>query len=729
MRTILCAGVAFAAISIPTTVDAQSETEADGSEESVSIVVTARKRDEELIDVPASVTALGNEQIRQLVLDGVEDYIRQIPSATLVNAGPEYLNDISLRGQGGGRIGFSETATGLYRNGLYIAGGGFGGRSLSRLDLYDVERVEVLRGPQGALYGRNSIGGAINVITQRPVHDWEGEASFAYWDIDRIVADATLNIPVDDNLAARFGGFYYDQWGGNITNTVTGNTVDQREYYGGRAQLLFEPDSSARGNFILEYYNATAPGFANLGYRATGTDGAVLDPSPFERVLSAETPTRIEQLTAAFQFEADLGEGTLHAGVRHSTRDGERLDGDFDHFIGFQGRVFGGTAVELFASQTEDFDQYGGEIYYASGDGGPFTWLLGGEFQTFTSDVSTVIDGTAPVPGLRRLLREDTTRDELSSLAVFGAFDWEVSESVSIGVEARVQSDSKTFNFDRSRSQADSLSTPISASFSERWTEFIPTATIQFRPADNHRLYIRAARGYRPGGFNQGVPGDIPGAEALIPYDPETATSAEIGWKGEFFGGALRTDLSLYYTATDDVQAVTQASDTVTQFILQNAGDSDIYGVEFELSGRFQLGPGRLRLTAGFSANDGEFADGTSVILGGVATDVAGNRVNRTRDYVINASVNYSVPLSDSVELFSSTSMQTEGGGYENISNTRELDNFFLVDVRAGFRSDNWQLSVFGRNIFDEMYTLQTVSSNVYFNEPRVWGIQGRFNF
>ena len=113
--------------------------DADGPE----IVVAARKRSEALSDVPGSVSVLDQELRANLILDNVADYLRQTPGAKLVNAGPDYLNDISIRGQGGGRNGFSETATGIYRSGQYIAGGGYGGRSLTRLDLFDMRNLEI----------------------------------------------------------------------------------------------------------------------------------------------------------------------------------------------------------------------------------------------------------------------------------------------------------------------------------------------------------------------------------------------------------------------------------------------------------------------------------------------------------------------------------------------------------------------------------------------------------
>jgi iron complex outermembrane recepter protein len=208
-----------------------------------TVTVSARKRDEALIDVPLSVSALGSEEIELLVLDGIADYLRQLPGASLVNAGPEYLNDISIRGQGGGRQGFNESAVGIYRNGIYVAGGGFGGRSFNRLDFFDVRTIETYRGPQGALYGRNAVGGAMNVISNKPSTEavtFDGRVAFE--DIDRYEVSGVLNLPLAETFAARIGAFFIDQDGGFHTNLPTGKKTDVQEQTGARIGLLMQPD-------------------------------------------------------------------------------------------------------------------------------------------------------------------------------------------------------------------------------------------------------------------------------------------------------------------------------------------------------------------------------------------------------------------------------------------------------------------------------------------------------
>lgn len=172
-KSAMLAGASVAAITSMLSAPALAQTGA-GAYAGDQIIVQARKRDEAIEDVPASVSALSADAIEDLILEDVADIVRQVPGGVLIASGPDYLDDIALRGQGGGRLGFSETTTGIYKDGIFIAGGGFNGRSYARIDLFDLERIEVYRGPQGALYGRNAVGGAVNVITRAPDDEFGG---------------------------------------------------------------------------------------------------------------------------------------------------------------------------------------------------------------------------------------------------------------------------------------------------------------------------------------------------------------------------------------------------------------------------------------------------------------------------------------------------------------------------------------------------------------------------
>jgi len=717
---------------------AMAQEDEDAVDERDTILVTARKKEESLEDVPSSISVLRGEDAELFALDGIADYIRQIPNAILVNGGPEYLSDISIRGQGGGRQGFSESSTGIYRNGVYIAGGGFGGRSFNRLDFFDLDNVQTYRGPQGALYGRNAVGGAINVISKKPTDETTAEIKAGYESAERYSVSGIVNAPLGENIAARLGAFYIDQNDGFITDVNTGDAVDQRDYLGLRGSLRADLSPSTTASILVEYYDSTAPGFSALGQRFTGRNAAGqtgdADPGPYQSNDSRIGVVEIDSTAVFADLTSDLAIGDFTAIFSYKQRDGNRFNEDLDSFIGFQGIDVGGVTTDLTAAQTEDYQRFVGEMRLASKSGSGVTWLIGADFLSSDDDVVTTNGGTSGLGGLAALAtRQDMFVEKLRSVSGFGLVEFGLAQSTSLTLEARVQNDKKDFNFTRNQSGSIILAT---GDLEESWTRFLPAATLNYSVSDNQIIYLRAASGYRPGGFNTGL--DVSNTQ-FIPYDPEAAYSFEAGWKGATQGG-VRFGFTGFYVVTKDVQAVSTLDTTTTTTALQNVGNTNIFGFEADVSGAFDAGPGRLRWGASAATTRGDFSDGSLITTGGggpviETVDLSGARVNRTRDYVIQANAFYFAPLAGSVDWFMGGSLQTEGGGFENASGGtssatgRALDNFFLVDARVGLRGDGWQLSAFGKNLTNEVYRLQTISLNGFFNEPRKYGVELKVSF
>lgn len=718
---------------VPAT-DAQSQQGVNAEEE---IVVTARRREEAMIDVPVAVSSISAADQQNFVIENTADILRQLPSATLVNGGPAYSNEISIRGQGGGRTGFSESATGVYRDGHYIAGGGFGGRGFNRLDLFDLQRIEVLRGPQGALYGRNAVGGAVNVIPRRPEHQLGFEGSIGYNDIERTELEAILNLPLTPDAALRVGGFWHDQQGGFVTQASTGEIIDVEETSGARATLEVTPTTDTTIRVTFEYFDNLAPSFGINGYRALRSNSTPLDPDPFVRNLDRLGYASVVENSGYLDFEHNLGWATLDLRASFKVRDAGRTNDDLDHYLGFQGltSVFPPATparpYDLIATQLEDFSRAGLIGMLTSPASSSFSWLVGAEYQENSSAVDTNASGFAGAPaGLRAQLRLDSSVEELESWALFGATEFSLTERLALGLEARVQIDNKTFAFDRTRNQPESLAVEIlGVRLDETWTRVLPTATLRYNFSDSAAVYARVAVGYRPGGFNVGIPVDVPGAGNLIPYDPETATSYELGFKTRFLDNRFSLEGAVFYVETDDAQIVTAASTTNTGIILQNGTGTEIIGAELEARGRFDIAGGRLTVGLGLSTSDGEFQDGTVAIIGGVLTDLSGNRVNRTRDLIGTLNLLYRHDLTTALEGFVSTSYQTQLGGYENAENARGFADLSLFDARIGIEHDNWRFSIYGKNLTDEVYPIQSISGNVFFNDPRTYGAELSFRY
>lgn len=713
----------------PTAAPATEGAQAAGDGDNV-IIVQARRRDELLEDVPGSVSAITEAQLLTRSNERLEDFLRQTPSATVVFAGPEYLRDVSIRGQGGGRNGFSDASTGLYRNGIFVAGGGFGGRTFNALDLFDVGSFEVYRGPQGALYGRNAVGGAVNIITNQPTRGTGGSVQIGYDERQRLSGEARVNLGLGDFGAIRVGATGFDQNDGFFTSALTGEPLDTSDFLGLRiaARLFDIAGFSATATYELS--RADAPGFSSLGQRTAvpSRPTAAFDPDIELRNASRAGRVEIDEDTFFVNVDGAIGATDVALVFTHKTRDAVRFNEDLDHFIGFQG--IGGS--DLIVEQSEDFERTGVELRFTSQADGPLTWLVGVDWQDLSSEVATENSGVTAVAALReQATRSDFSTDNYVSYSAFGSLEYKITPALALAFEGRVQRDERDFDFqrvDRAPTPVNTSIAPLTLSASE--TRFTPGATVKWSFADDSQAYLRLASAYRPAGFNIGT-----NNFDAIPYRAETGYGAELGLKLPLVDG-LRASLSAYYLLLDDAQVVTTVSATDTTVVLQNIPDAQYGGLELELNGSWQLGPGRLSIDASAATQFGEFGDGSFITVNGTVFDVSGEQANRVRDFIGNFTTTYDVRFNDSLSGFFTATINGENGGFENavgaldVPNvSRILEGFALLSLRAGVRFDGFTLSAFANNITDERYIQQNVQGNNFFNEGRVFGVNLRAQF
>lgn len=787
----------------------EAEPESGAATEVQEVVITSRKREERLVEVPAAITAISAADRENLVLEDIDDYLRQVPGATLVASGPEYLNDITIRGQGSGRLGFSEAATGLYRDGLYMAGGGFGGRSLGKLDYLDASQIEVLRGPQGALFGRNSVGGAINVMTQSPIFDMEGSFTLRYSDPEKTTVEGIFNAPlIEDVLALRVSGFKEDQRSGFIRNLATGNYLDEQSSDGFRAALRWLPSPATTVDLMYEISSTDAAAFG-LGRRALRADGTPLDPSPRDRVeINREGGSSIENENLFLTVNHDLGFANLTLKASTSNRDGLRNNEDNDHFAGQTGiDVAPGATVltpDYTVGQFETYERTVLQAYLAGDIDEQFSWLGGVEFvqskdsvtldptfcPTYTGAAQPVTPGcTVGLAGTltgvplsvrtaaRYALTHDEFVEELSSPSIFGSLEIKFGEATSLGLEARVQRDEKDYDFLRysrdplayfgsgavpagliAAGSADPDGAgPLTAQpvqfcppgladcapgreavqfqTGARWTFVTPTVTLRHKFSPDSNGYLRFSTGYRPGGFNTNLGPTTVRDQFLaqILYQPEYSYSYEAGWKGRLFG--VNLSAAVFYSWTNEAQVVSAPSATSRGLVLQNAGDTHVTGYELEARRTFDIGPGALTLSAAVSGQKGEFEEGSSALIDTNGDnipdnlDLEGNEVPRLRDYQLTINAAYSFPITGNLRGFVSGSFQKAEGGFETPANDRDYAGYNLFDARIGVRTEKLRFSIFGRNLGDEEYIVNTFSGNDYYNQPKVIGAELTLDF
>jgi iron complex outermembrane receptor protein len=250
-NTLAVLGTALIATFICTTASAQSSDAAAEQQTALDeILVTARKREERLQDIPTSAAALTADFLVNLnPIEDIRELTDLIPGITVNDVNLYFLTEPSIRGGGAGRNRYSASATGLYRNGAYVASAGPGGKNFARMDYFDMERAEVLRGPQGALYGRNALGGAINLISKKPREEFSADLTLRAGELDMQAAELIVNVPLGEQVSLRASHVMEDRDEGFYTD-INGDYVDTIDYDHTRIAFRYQPRLRPHSNRI-----------------------------------------------------------------------------------------------------------------------------------------------------------------------------------------------------------------------------------------------------------------------------------------------------------------------------------------------------------------------------------------------------------------------------------------------------------------------------------------------
>lgn len=752
------------------------------------VVVTARRRAEQLRDVPAAVTAITEADRQGLVLDRMEDYLRQIQGVTLVTSGPEYLNDISIRGQGSGRVGFTETATGLYRDGLYNSGGGFGGRSLTRMDLFDNARVEVLRGPQGALFGRNAVGGAVNVISNAPRSEFGGTATVRRSDPDRTDLEAIVNLPLGDKLAARLGGFISDQHDGFIVNTTTGDFTDTQNSKGARLTLEARPSAKVTLGAMAEYYDSSAPGFTGLARSPT------LDAGPDIRAnQNRQGRTDIKEKGFSLRADVDLDWADVALRASHRDRDGARTNEDDDHFVGLSlSDVAPGAAVsypDYSRAQFEDYRRDVAQVTFASKKGGRVSWLVGVEYLnskdhvvtepldcpaytgaalaatpgcfvgTAAAGAATTFSAAARQAG-RGTMNHDTFNEKVDSISLFGAIEAKLAERWLLGLELRAQHDSRDYDFERwsedplvyfgSGTVPTGLLAPIGGSGATTVQFCPPTLAAPACAAGNETATVRTgfdSTFYTPtvslrwnladeqnlywrfatAYRSGGFNTNLPPSvtRALLPQVLRYDAEYAYNYETGWKGRLFGFNAEAAVYYTWTNQVQVVTAPSAGATGFILSNAGDAHVYGFEAEARRIFRVGRGRLVTRVSYSTSDGAFEKGASLISQGVTVDLNGKHVPRLRDNQVTANLLYTQPiGRLRGFIGGSAQYAHGGYETPDNVRAYAGYTLYDARIGVEGGNWRFSVTGRNLTDERYVLNVVGTAEFWNQPRIYGAE-----
>ena len=755
VRYLVCASVA--ALTVATNVQAQvgpggaAATPEVGAEVE-EVVITARKREEQIIDVPASVSSFSGEQLEDLGgISDIKDLSFIAPGLALVDTG-NINTEVNIRGAGAGtaRVTGVDAPIGILRNGANVAGGNIGGRTYTRTDLFDVERVEVVRGPQGALYGVNSVGGIMNVLSRRPQKDFGFRASAGWTDqIERSAFEAILNLPLGDRLAVRIGGQATDANGGHFINDFDGKPGDIEEYRALRASVLWEPaddlsiyvvaDSSSDvspSNRIKTVYNLNDP---------TATAGPADPDGPYRYGHNTSNTVNRDLVSYSAQIDWDTPLGEITSITAYRERDTRFIQDEDGSYPGYAQSAlpaapcFTRACVTTFTDYTEMWSQ---EIRLGNSIGANVDWMVGVNWQNRETEFAFISDGRTNnnVSTLSPTGNSASVAlDEDRQVGVFATVSWVASDRLTFDGAIRWGRSEKQGNaynvrrgagptfcpyLDPIHGDLDVLPTCVvlPIAFSETYENVSPSLAAKFSISENLNLFATIARGYRSGGFN----GTAVSFPATVPdsYDPEETTAYEAGAKLKV-GGGLLTVTTFKNDFDGLLVSLPIPGDTVGRSYRDNAGKAETHGIDLEWAGRADFFPeqwGRLDLTGGLNWLDGEIESGP----------YKGRSVEGSPEYTYTATAIYRREIANGWSLSASTSYRGQRGGFTNttqINNLVPLDDLDLWDARLALDVGPVQFSISAENLFDERYVALKDPNRSVYGDPHEVSLKVVYRF
>lgn len=672
---------------------AEQAAESDTSDTS-DIVVTARKRNERLQDVPETITAFSADALAKGGISDVDDLGRKLPNVVLNRRGDNEPN-VVIRGVGA----FGNTqGVGFYVDDV---------RNVTDQSarLVDLERVEVLKGPQGTLYGGSSIGGAIKFVTKKPVYETEGQFTAEVGERNILNIAGSVNLPIVDGIAAVRVSAYADHDGGYIYNPILDENPDESTEYGARATVRLNPDDATE---IL----------ANMRYSKTNNGGNDYYPTSGPREYSYEAPLseRIfnhkQILGGTLSINRDLDFATLTS-LTSYTRRKNRILWDVD--ISPLDVV---SASQRDPVVTKVFTQ---ELRLASDGAGPLSWLLGAYYSSIRDlDLLSQVDLYLGVPAVGAPTIPDfyDTTTMQRQYAGFANVGYKAGK-FEINIGARL--DHSTFS-------ANDFTIGQSGRTSD--TIVLPKLSLAYHSSRNLMLYASLSKGYEPSKLN------THGDATLVPYKRETSVNVEAGAKGRILDGLVDYDLAGFYIKYKDRQFESRVNQSgVVVEVITNVGTSESYGLEFS---------GTVHPAKDFSISaSGGFLK--SKWLSGVyfLQDISGNRTTNAPRFSGTISADYSRPVSAGLKIGLRGELSHNSGFYWDVPNLTAQRAYDIAAFRVslGDIDDKWELALRVDNAFKEVYNSEyqdqilgdrvngvcTMCSDARIGAPRT--IKGSFSY
>ncbi|GAA3742245.1 iron complex outermembrane receptor protein [Sphingorhabdus rigui] len=722
IRAALLASIAVSGVAVTAPVMAQDE--AASAENGDEIIVTARRREENLLDVPIAVSAFSGEALELRGALDLTDIGNITPNTTLeTSRGSNSTLSAFIRGIGQqDPVSGFEPGVGIYLDDVYL-----NRPQAAVLDIYEVERIEVLRGPQGTLYGRNTIGGAVKYVTKRLPQEFALSARATVGTYDQADGVLTVSAPIGDIVrvggsVARLsrGGF-----GDNLTTGLENYNKDvwaargtlELGGYGAPVSVRISGDYShdksdpRGGHRIIPGLLSGAPVLDNV----FDTRGGLVDPKQ-----------DIEAYGLAMNISVDLSETLTLRSISAWRKDDTLTPIDFDALPAADVDVPGGYFNEQVSQEVQLLV-----------DAGPFSGMVGAYYLDATADTLFDVRLFTTLSGLTAFTKAAV---DTETYAIFGDFTYDLSEQLSLSVGGRYTWDKRTANILRQNylgggspffGGAGVAFGAASTNFSGQrdFKKFTPRISLSFKPTPDDNIYASFSQGFKGGGFDprgvganapdlngNGIRGENDEVAAFLSFRPESVDSYEVGYKGNAFDGGLTFALAGFYADYTDVQIPGSVACIVSGLpsfcgVTSNAGKATFKGVELEFNAR--LGESvandgdRLNLLGAVGYIDAQFDQYISNIAS-VPTDVAAFRdVQNTPSWTASATLAYMTPVgAGRLNLGTTVSYRSSTTQFEIPNPYIDQSGYALVDASLVYTApdDRWSIGLYGKNLLDKEY-------------------------
>lgn len=734
----------LAATAMPVAVHAQDQSGTAGQTAQTygfgDIIVTADRRATSIQDVPLSITAVTGDSLVRAGIQNTEGLVNATPGLIVQRS---VVGKISIRGVGNENYTISgDPGVAVHSDGVYVARA-----SAGLFDLFDIDRVEVLRGPQGTLYGRNATGGVINIIPSTPSEVLEASVRAEYGNYDKLRLEGAVSGPViEDKLLVRLAalGAWRDGFTDNIFPGAEARglgDLDNQDLFAVRGQIELRATETFSARLAVEYLgdDSNLPPYKylnqpdalpdenyRLGDLRTVSQGFELQiPGASRGVGDDDDVFKTNQLGVALHIDADLGPVTAKSitGYRETSfnwvNDGDGADIFYVNYI-----------------QQDDTDQFSQELQFASNGGGSFSWLAGAYYFEESGDTFIALPFTfgAGLPFYIEINGEAKTK----AWAGFGEVKWQATDQLAVTLGGRYAWEKREVMYDYEINFG--APTIVPGDEEATFKRFTPRVVVNYAASPDFNLYASATNGFKSGGFN---------LLAIQPgFEPEKVWNFEAGVKSTLADGLVVLNANVFYADYKDMQVgqVVNLSATIT-----NAGAATLYGAEMELRARpsdnFNLGATLAFLETEYD----NFCTGDPTQPAAVADptcdtanpiQLAGNTLPRAPKLALTADATYTVglPGGSSIDLRADVRYQSKTYFTQFNRDLVSQDGYAVANGRITWFSadDRFNFGVWMNNIFDKTYFSEVLESGAfnpqlvaqgYVAPPRTYGISAGFNF